>query len=150
MQNVFMSKMDASQMLEAMASHKLPLRKSMAENEGSLFVAETVTASAHSINEKCAAFMAQISPWTTLCRWLMQPAASPNVIHLNPDNIMVPGLAGVYGSHHLDINSTCTINSPHCVAHLDAHAHIIENGFIMNLPLKDTASAQGEPFVCVV
>ena len=68
--------------------------------------------------------------------WIIKLANRPSrVIHIDPQAVVVPGLAGMLLSSMYFVDIT---------AHLsDAHAHIIENGFMMELPLAGTQSIQG-------
>lgn len=61
----------------------------------------------------------QAPSYSGILEWILRTVRrKPKIIHLEPDSIVVPGLA-------------------------DAHAHIIEYGFMVQLPLATTTSVQG-------
>ena len=59
------------------------------------------------------------------------------VIHVDPQAVVVPGLAGTFVLI-FDVPADLTVHFS------DAHAHIIQNGFMMELPLAGSTSVQGE------
>ena len=69
--------------------------------------------------------------------WIIKLTNCPSrVIHVDPQAVVVPGLAGMFLFFEVLADLT--------VRFLDAHAHIIENGFMMELPLAGSKSVQGD------
>lgn len=70
--------------------------------------------------------------------WITKLAIRPpKVIHIDPQAAVVPGLAGM-----LFFNIPASRLDSSFLT--DAHAHIIENGLMMELPLADSKSVQGK------
>ena len=81
-------------------------------------------------------FLAHLSG--VLPAWIIKLTNRPSrLIHVDPQAVVVPGLAGTFVLI-FDIPADLTVHFS------DAHAHIIENGFMMELPLAGSSSVQGE------
>ena len=57
--------------------------------------------------------------------------------YIKPGHIVVPGLAGKQ-------NTVCCIGVSHRNERADAHAHLLEQGFMRNLPVDNTSSISGK------